>query len=118
MTKKKLLEEAIDGPAPEVKQAVKDGKEGYIFVSRPAYGEEDRDVTMSVPVADFSGQPTGHVTVTAQYTKNLGNYESAKIGIEVSLPVLASDEELVRVYDKAQTIVSEILQEQIAAVSK
>ena len=112
---KKLIEEALSDNA--VAPATVSEEQGYIYVNRVAYGEE---VTTNeqIKVADFQGQPTGTVAVSAQYTKNLGNYESAKIGIEISLPVLASEEEVVRVYDKIQTLVSDILSEQVAAVSK
>jgi hypothetical protein len=114
MSKKQLITEALEGPTTTTDTS---SEEGYIYVSRVAYGDEQVETT-PIKVADFKGQPTGRVAVTAQYTKNLGNYESAKIGIEISLPVLASEEEVVRVYDKIQTLVSDILSEQISAVSK
>lgn len=114
MSKKDLIKEAVDGPEVVIE---KTAEEGYIWVSRVAYGDEHVE-SIPIKVADFQGQPTGRVAVSAHYTKNLGNYESARIGIEISLPVLASEEEVVRVYDKIQTLVSDVLSEQIAAVSK
>lgn len=88
--------------------------DGYIFVSRIAYGEEEVS-TYPIKVPDFQGVPVARVTTGASYTKNLGNYESARINIEVSLPCLPVEEEIVRAYDKAQNLMGDMLLEQMAA---
>lgn len=90
--------------------------DAYLFVSRVVYGEE---VVESTPlkVPNFQGVPVARVTTGASYTKNLGNYESAKITIEVSLPCFPVEEEIVRAYDKSQTLMGEMLQEQLSALS-
>lgn len=91
--------------------------DGYIFVSRIAYGEEEVETT-PLKVPNFQNVPVARVTVGASYTKNLGNYESARINIEVSLPAFPVEEELARAYDTAQVLMSEMLQEQIGALEK
>jgi hypothetical protein len=85
---------------------------GSVYVSRVAYGQEEVDTT-PIEVPNFQGVPVARVTVTSHITKNLGNYESAKLGVEVSLPCFPIEEEIVRAYDKAQTLVAEILIEQL-----
>lgn len=89
--------------------------EGYTYVSRVVYGEEEIE-TSPLKVPDFQGVPVARVTVNASYTKNLGNYESARIGVEVSLPCFPVEEEIVRAYDTSQKLMAEMLQEQVAAL--
>ena len=114
--KKEAIKNALEDGVVETALEVS-GKEGYIWVTKVAYGDEEA-TNERIKVADFQGQPTGHVTVGAAYTKNLGNYESARVNIEISLPVLASEEEVIRTYDRIQTLVSDILAEQNASLSQ
>lgn len=88
--------------------------DGYIYVSRVAYGEEEIS-TEPLKVPDFQGVPVARVTTGASYTKNLGNYESAKVTVEVSLPCFPVEEEIVRAYDTAQVLMGDMLQEQMSA---
>lgn len=90
-------------------------EEGYIYVSRVAYGEEEVS-TQPLKVPSFQGVPTANVAVTAHITKNLGNYESAKIGVEISLPCFPTEEEIVRAYDVCQKLSEAILAEQVAGL--
>ena len=87
-------------------------KSGYKFVTKSAYGEETA-TDEQIAVADFQGEPTGEVKVSAHYTKNLGNYESARIGIEIMLPCQASEEAALATYVKVQDMVADILNEQL-----
>lgn len=90
--------------------------EAYKYVSRVAYKEDEVLETTPLKVPDFQGVPTARVTVSAHMTKNLGNYESAKIGIEVSLPCFPTQAEIVRAADEAQVLISELLNEQLTAL--
>lgn len=112
MARAKVSDEVKKDLALDVTQPV-----GSVFVSRVAYGEEEVS-SEPLKVPNFQGQPTANVTVEAAYTKNLGNYESARIGIVISLPCFAVEEEVVRTYDIVQTMVSEILNEQVGALRK
>lgn len=88
--------------------------EGYVYVSRVAYGNEEVS-TEPLKVPDFQGVPVARVTTGASFTKNLGNYESAKITVEVSLPCFPEESEIVRAYDTAQTLMGDMLEEQAKA---
>lgn len=92
-------------------------EEGYIYVTRVVYGDEEVETT-PLKVPNFQGVPVARVTLSSHMTKNLGNYESARIGVEVSLPCFPVEEEVVRAYDKAQTLIVEILNEQLGALEK
>lgn len=89
--------------------------DGFMYVSRVAYGEETVETT-PLKVPDFQGVPVARVTTGASFTKNLGNYESARINIEVSLPCFPVEEEIVRAYDTSQKLMAEMLQEQVASL--
>lgn len=90
---------------------------GYMFVSRIVYGEEEVETT-PIKVPDFQGVPVARVAVSSHVTKNLGNYESARVGIEVSLPCLPTEAEIARAYDIAQNLVGDMLEEQLSGLSK
>jgi hypothetical protein len=97
-------------------------QQGYKFVHRARYEgkalAEEEETTEQITVADFQGEPTGTVTVGAHVTKNLGNYESAKVTVEISLPCLASYEEAVRVYGELNELVSDMIAEQVEGIKK
>jgi hypothetical protein len=97
-------------------------KQGHKSVRRAVYNgltkeetvQDEQDAMILVP--DFGSEPTGHVTVGAQIVKNLGNYESARVHIELSLPTYASQEEQVRVYSELQGLVTEMMNEQLGEI--
>lgn len=95
--------------------------DGYKWVNKTIYNGLTKEtlseeaVHESILVPDFQGIPTGRVIVSGHVTKNLGNFESARIGVEMSLPTLPTEEELVRVYDNLQQIVSELIDQQLTA---
>lgn len=92
-------------------------EEAYTYVTRVAYGEETVETT-PIKVPNFQGVPVARVTVSSHMTKNLGNYESARIGVEVSLPCFPVEDEIVRAYDKAASLIVEILDEQMSVLDK
>jgi hypothetical protein len=86
--------------------------QGFKFVSRVAYGDETvSEEPLVVPV--FDG-PVAKVRGGAKFTKNLGNYQSATVSIEIELPCYPTDEEIVRVSDHINEIMGEILNEQVS----
>ncbi len=95
--------------------------EGYVWVNKTVYNNIEKTVSMEessnerILVPDFKGLPTGRVTVNGQVVKNLGNFESARVGVEISLPCLPTEEEVVRVYGSIQVLVGDILEEQLNA---
>lgn len=92
--------------------------DAYKYVSRVAYKEDEVLETTQIKVPDFQGVEVGRVTVSAHMTKNLGNYESAKIGIEVSLPCFPVQSEIVRVSDECQALIAELLNEQLTVLER
>lgn len=94
---------------------------GYKWVNRTVYNRltkeviEKHDENERILVPDFQG-PVGQVTVSGGMTKNLGDFESARIDISFSLPCQPVHEELIRVSDELQTLVSELLAEQVEAL--
>jgi hypothetical protein len=92
---------------------------GYSWVTTAKYNgitKEEESITdeqETIRVPNFNGLPTARVTVSGHMTKNLGNYESARIGVEVSLPCYPVEEEIVRVYSEIQELVSDMLDEQL-----
>ena len=95
--------------------------EGYVWVTKTIYNNiekkvlEEQDSNERILVPNFSGVTPGRVTVSGQVVKNLGNFESARVGVEISLPCLPTEEEVVRVYGNLQALVGEMLEEQLNA---
>jgi hypothetical protein len=93
---------------------------GFKWVSRVRYNNltketiEEVSSEEQIAVPNFEGA-TGRVGVSAHVTKNLGNFESARVGVELSLPTLPIQEELVRVYDELQTLAASMIDEQLRA---
>ncbi len=59
----------------------------------------------------------GYVSVTAGITKNLGNYESAKIGVTVSLPCEPSLEGAESKYSDVSDLVDKLMDEEFKRVN-
>jgi hypothetical protein len=95
--------------APE--QAVQ-APQGWQYVRRAFYqgkqllSEEFDDEVIAVPA--FKG-PTGHVTVDGSVTRNLGDYNSVRVRVAVSLPCYPEDTEVRRAYQHATTLIDELL---------
>jgi hypothetical protein len=92
----------------------KEAPSGHKFVTRTGYGE-DVETTEQILVPLFDG-PTAKVTVSGHYTVNLGNYQSARIGVEIALPCYPNDEELIRTADHISALVGELIQEQVKQI--
>lgn len=67
--------------------------------------------------SDISSVNPGYVSVTAGITKNLGNYESAKIGVTVSLPCEPSIEGAEARYTDVSVLVDRLMDEEFKRVS-
>jgi hypothetical protein len=86
--------------------------EGFLNVHRALYRgrdllhEEERADTVAVPM--FTG-PTGHVTVDGSITRNMGDYNSVRVRVSVSLPCYPEDSEIRRAYDHASLMIDELL---------
>lgn len=66
-----------------------------------------------VEVPLFNNIEPAKVSLTAGITKNLGNYEAAKMSVTVTMPCLPNLEEVLRTYNEIKPLVSSLLEEEI-----
>lgn len=88
------------------------GGDGQITVSRAAYGREVEEPTKTVRVPVFSTEPA-RVRVEGSVTKNLGDYNSARVAVCIELPCYPEDSEIRRAYNYASQLLDELLPEQL-----
>ena len=105
----------VEPTQAEVAAAAAEGltvHEGFISVQRVAYGqtEESRE-TIQVPL--FATQPA-RVRVVAGTTRNLGDYNSARVEVMVELPCYPEDGEIRRAYAYASTVLDELIPVELA----
>lgn len=86
--------------------------EGFIHVRRAAYGveSESREV---IPVPLFGTRP-GVIRVSAGSTRNLGDYNSARVEVTVEVPCYPVASEYQRAYDFAAGLLDEIIPQELA----
>jgi len=88
-----------------------DAPEGFILVRRTAYGAEQTTVeTVRVPI--FHTAPA-RVRVQGGVTKNLGNYESARVDVMIELPCYPEASEIERTYAYASDLLDRLVPEQV-----
>lgn len=91
--------------------------EGYIFVKQTAYGQEEEERhTIRVPTFPEGVVPAS-VTITGSVTKNLGNYNSARVEVSIMLPCLPVEDEVGRVATLLEGWVDEIVGSKISRIS-
>lgn len=76
------------------------------YRGRELQSEEHEDEVIAVPA--FKG-PTGHVTVDGSVTRNMGDYNSVRVRVSVSLPCYPEDSEVRRAYQHATNLIDELL---------
>lgn len=90
--------------------------QGVLTVTRPNYTTGLPDTEQSrVAVPIFATDPA-YVRVDGSMTINLGDYNSAKVSVSVSLPCLPVEEEIRRAYDFASSMVDSYLEEEQSKV--
>lgn len=89
---------------------------GRIFVTR-AYGKEgaEENEEKELPVRRFETTPA-HVRASYGLTVNLGNYESARCDVSVTLPCYT--EEIEGAFVEAWKIAKREIQEQVKSIRK
>ena len=99
--KKETSRRQIDVEVPEAK----------IKVRRTAYGQEhEREEEIEVPA--FHG-PVGYVRVGGSVTKNLGDYNSARVEVSVSLPTYPTPQEIERTYRFGSQLVDQYVSREL-----
>lgn len=87
-------------------------EEGVIYVRRAAYGvEQEERERIRVPV--FRTAPA-RVRVSGSVTRNLGDYNSARVEVMIEMPCYPVESEVRRVYDWASTLLDEMVPAELA----
>lgn len=81
-----------------------DAPEGHILVTRSRYGRTEAVIDQKVHVKPFEVEPA-YVRVGGAITNNLGDYNSAKVDVSVSLPCYPEASEIARCYEYASSLV-------------
>lgn len=85
--------------------------EAKMRVKRTVYGQElEREEEIEVPA--FHG-PVAYVRVAGSVTKNLGDYNSARVEVSVSLPCYPKPEEINQTYRAASLMVDEFVSREL-----
>jgi hypothetical protein len=80
---------------------------GFITVNRAVYKKESEDrEEVEVP---FFGTEVARVRVSAGTTRNLGDYNSARVDVTVEMPCYPEMSEISRTYDFICEIIDEVL---------
>lgn len=88
-------------------------KEGYLFVSQTNYGET-KDEYHQIMVPSFEGVHPARVKMSGSVTKNMGNYNSARVEVSIDMPCLPEESEIARVAAMVESWVDEIIGEKVS----
>jgi len=84
-------------------------RDGRIWVEKKYNGTQERQDT-KIPIQPFVVEPA-YVNYSAGVTLNMGNYQSARIDVGISLPTYV--EEISDAYKQAIEIVDKIMEEEV-----
>jgi len=84
-------------------------RDGRIWVERRYNGTQERQDT-KIPIQPFVVEPA-YVNYSAGVTLNMGNYQSARIDVGISLPTYI--EEIPDAYKQAIGIVDKVIEEEV-----
>jgi hypothetical protein len=102
-------------PAPAVRHRTRalalDGAEGTVLVRRALYGAE-HESQEQVRVQVFHTDPA-RVRVEGSVTKNLGDFNSARVAVLVELPCYPEATEIQRAYEVASGMVDRYLEREL-----
>lgn len=86
--------------------------EGTIHVHRAAYGREEEH-TETIRVPNFAG-PVARVRVEGSVTRNLGDYNSARVAVAIEMPCYPEMGEVQRVYELLSAKLDELVPQELA----
>jgi len=89
-------------------RTVKSGGNGSVTTTRRVTGAEEVSQTRNFQDQVNCPNPA-YVGVNQNLTKNMGDYNSIKIGVHVSIPCLPDDDSIRDAYDRATELVGEFL---------
>lgn len=76
------------------------------YQGRQLLGEQHEEEVIAVPA--FAG-PTGTVTVEGGITRNMGDFNSVRVRVAVTLPCYPEDSEIRRAYEHGSVMIDELL---------
>ena len=96
-------------PSPEEVAAKKiEVREGFVHVQRVAYGKEhEAHEPIAVPIKGEA--MAGSLKVVGSTTRNLGDYNSARVEVAVEVPCYMEPGEYRRAYEFATTLIDELI---------
>lgn len=93
------------------KRTVKTGGRGVATINTSRTGREDKSRSLEIEDELDCANP-GYVGVSLGMTKNMGEYNSLKMGVHISLPCLPTDKAVQKTYRKASRMAAEFLDEE------
>lgn len=85
-------------------------RSGYNFGEQ--YSEPERETTEKITVPIFETAPA-YVRVSASTTRNMGDFNSVKVSVDVSLPCYPEGSEIDRAYDICSAWVNQKIQDEL-----
>lgn len=90
------------------------GGNGSVTTSRAVTGQDDVSNTRNFQESLEHPNPA-YVGVNQNFTRNMGDYNSIKIGVHVSMPCAPDEDSIRETYEKVSTLVSDFLDEEYEA---
>lgn len=87
-------------------------EKGYLYISQTNYGEEKEEYH-EIRVPSFEGVHPARVKLSGSVTRNMGNYNSARIEVSIDMPCLPVASEVARVATLVESWVDEIVGDKI-----
>lgn len=85
--------------------------DGSVFARRSAYGKEEEARTQ-IKIPSFTNPPA-KVRVTASVTKNLGDYNSAKVEVSVEMPCQPHDQDIRETHEYISGLLDELVPQEL-----
>ncbi len=102
-------------PARPRRRNLSNNQEGTVSVTnsigKSSDKSEGKPITFSTPAGDVPADPA-YVSVGLGLTQNLGNYESLRLDVRVSLPCGTSDSEIKAAAARAGDLATEFIEEE------
>lgn len=110
MTRARIRSRVLDVEGSNSSEGVT-AEEGYTFKKRTVYGQEEESQER-IRVPDL---PAAHakVTVGGSVTKNLGDYNSARVEVIICMPCLPELSEIERVYGIVSQKVDDLIDKEL-----
>jgi hypothetical protein len=86
---------------------------GTMLVRRTSYGQQEDVTQETIEVPRFE-TPPAYVRVSGGVTRNLGDYNSAKVEVSVQLPCYPEETEIDRAYRYASDLVDNLIRREMA----